>query len=68
MSIIHQIYHILYYHVIVPLFLALDGKDSNDYCERVEPSDLGGQKMATLLMDAIVGGNKVKKLCFRFGS
>lgn len=29
-----------------PLFQVLDGKDSNDYVQRVEPSVSGGRKMA----------------------
>ena len=39
--------------VHVPLFEALDGKDTKDYVERVEPSELGGMKIAKLLRDAI---------------
>jgi hypothetical protein len=40
----------------VPLFVALDGKDTTDYSQRVEPSAIGGQKMAKLLLEAIEGG------------
>lgn len=38
--------------VAVPLFTALDGKTTSDYCSRVEPSPRGGVKMAKLLLDA----------------
>lgn len=39
-------------HVIpVPLFRALDGRNTNDYCARVEPSVSGGRKMANLILD-----------------
>jgi hypothetical protein len=37
----------------VPLFHALDGKDSRDYTARVEPSAHGGRKMAEYLLDMI---------------
>jgi hypothetical protein len=37
----------------VPLFNALDGKNSNDYIARVEPSAAGGRKMAEFLLDII---------------
>jgi len=37
----------------VPLFHALDGKNTEDYVQRVEPSASGGRKMAELLLDAI---------------
>lgn len=40
--------------VPVPLFQALDGKDTRDYVARVEPSAEGGRKMARLIVDAIV--------------
>lgn len=33
----------------------LDGRDTNDYVQRVEPSPAGGHKMAQALMDAILG-------------
>ena len=42
--------------VPVPLFEVLDGQESADYVQRVEPSPRGGQKMAAALMDAIFGG------------
>jgi hypothetical protein len=38
-----------------PLFEVLDGKNTDDYCQRVEPSPLGGEKMAKALMDAVLG-------------
>lgn len=39
--------------VPVPLYEALDGRDSSDYVQRVEPSAQGGQKMAALIHDRI---------------
>ena len=41
--------------VPVPLFEVLDGRESRDYVQRVEPSPRGGKKMAVALMDAIYG-------------
>ena len=41
--------------VPVPLFETLDGRDTRDYVQRVEPSPQGGRKMASALMDAIYG-------------
>ena len=41
--------------VAVPLFTVLDGKRSEEYVQRVEPSAVGGSKIASLLMDAILG-------------
>lgn len=40
-----------------PLFRVLDGSDTRDYVERVEPSPQGGAKMARALMDAVLGVN-----------
>jgi hypothetical protein len=37
----------------VPLFDVLDGKTSDDYVSRVEPSSQGGKKMAEYLLDII---------------
>lgn len=37
----------------VPLFNVLDGKRSEDYVARVEPSAIGGQKMAEFLLDYV---------------
>lgn len=37
----------------VPLFQVLDGKHTEDYTARVEPSPLGGRKMAEFLLDLI---------------
>jgi len=37
----------------VPLFHVLDGKNTEDYVARVEPSALGGKKMAEYLLDVI---------------
>lgn len=39
--------------IALPLFKALDGKNSNDYSARVEPSVQGGHKMANFILDAI---------------
>jgi hypothetical protein len=39
--------------VPVPLYEALDGKDSADYVQRVEPSAQGGRKLAQRIMDAL---------------
>jgi len=36
-----------------PLFEVLDGKDTNDYLQRVEPSVKGGKKMGEALFKAI---------------
>jgi hypothetical protein len=33
-----------------PLFSILDGKDSHDYVQRVEPSSQGGEKIAQALL------------------
>ena len=37
----------------MPLFNVLDGKCSDDYVARVEPSASGGEKMAEYLLDVI---------------
>lgn len=42
--------------VAFPLFEVLDGKTSEDYDNRVEPSELGGKKMAAGMMEALFGG------------
>jgi hypothetical protein len=42
--------------VAVPLFAAMNGKDSADYKERVEPSARGGKKMAELILTGVTGG------------
>ena len=39
--------------VPVPLYEALDGKDTLDYVQRVEPSSAGGRKLARLIMDRL---------------
>eukprot|EP00908_Phaeocystis_cordata_P025746 Transcript_8226.p2 GENE.Transcript_8226~~Transcript_8226.p2 ORF type:complete len:120 (-),score=47.42 Transcript_8226:109-468(-) len=41
--------------VAYPLFEVLDGSDSRDYVQRVEPSPQGGAKMGRALMDALLG-------------
>jgi len=40
-----------------PLFKVLDGKHSEYYCARVEPSAEGGQKMAEKFLDVILNDN-----------
>lgn len=40
--------------VACPLFRALDGTDTGDYIQRVEPSSQGGQKMASLLLPHVL--------------
>ena len=40
----------------VPLFEAMDGRDTRDYCQRVEPSPKGSAKMAKIIMDYACGG------------
>lgn len=40
--------------VAVPLFEVLDGKNSADYVQRVEPSASGGAKMGAFLVDKIL--------------
>ena len=37
-----------------PLFEVLDGKASDDYCQRVEPSEQGGAKIAAELVSRLV--------------
>jgi hypothetical protein len=37
----------------VPLYHALDGKRNEDFVARVEPSALGGKKMAEFILDII---------------
>lgn len=39
---------------LFPMFDILDGKDTNDYVQRVEPSTIGGQKIARGLLDLIL--------------
>jgi hypothetical protein len=39
--------------ISIPLYNALNGKDTTDYVARVEPSAKGGTKMAEYLMDII---------------
>jgi len=37
----------------LPLFQVLDGKNTKDYCERVEPSPQGGKKMADQILNLL---------------
>jgi hypothetical protein len=46
--------------IAVPLFEALDGKDTTDYSQRVEPSAKGGEKMGEYLVEKIVGSQDVR--------
>lgn len=39
--------------VPVPMYEALDGSDSADYVQRVEPSSQGGEKLAKLILDRL---------------
>jgi hypothetical protein len=39
----------------IALFDALDGKNTEDYVQRVEPSIIGGEKMATLIINKMFG-------------
>lgn len=43
--------------VAFPLFGVLDGKDTNAYVQRVEPSPHGGHLMAAALMDEVLSTN-----------
>ena len=36
-----------------PMFEVLDGKNTEDYCQRVEPSVQGGEKMARAFLDQL---------------
>ena len=49
----------------VPLFIPLDGKNTADYSQRVEPSASGGEKMAKFISKAIhdpqLGGELMKE-------
>lgn len=38
----------------LPLFEVLDGSDTKDYVDRVEPSVVGGRKMAEAIVDAVL--------------
>ena len=38
-----------------PLFEVLDGKETKDYLQRVEPSPQGGKKMGNALLAAVLG-------------
>ena len=39
------------------MFEVLNGKNTEDYLQRVEPSPSGGQKMGEALFAAVVGGD-----------
>ena len=38
----------------IPLYIPLDGTRTEDYVARVEPSAIGGRKMAEYLLDAVL--------------
>eukprot|EP00604_Paraphysomonas_vestita_P003204 CAMPEP_0174821870 /NCGR_PEP_ID=MMETSP1107-20130205/10679_1 /TAXON_ID=36770 /ORGANISM="Paraphysomonas vestita, Strain GFlagA" /LENGTH=140 /DNA_ID=CAMNT_0016039409 /DNA_START=634 /DNA_END=1056 /DNA_ORIENTATION=- len=38
----------------IPLFQVLNGKDSNDYVQRVEPSAIGGKKMGSFIISEVM--------------
>ena len=38
----------------MPLFEILDGSDTRDYVQRVEPSPTGGAKLAKAIVDAVL--------------
>ena len=38
----------------LPLFDVLDGSDTRDYVERVEPSPTGGAKLAAAIVEAVL--------------
>ena len=40
--------------VAIPLYEALDGRDTADYVERVEPSAQGGKKMARQIVERLL--------------
>lgn len=42
--------------IAVPLFEVLNGKDTTDYCERVEPSAKGGERMGEFLVEKVLSG------------
>jgi hypothetical protein len=46
---------------VIPVALsqALDGSNTDDYCERVEPSATGGAKMASLIFNELERHNKI---------
>jgi hypothetical protein len=44
----------------VPLFDVLDGRCSDDYLQRVEPSPAGGKKMANLFYDLLLGEDELQ--------
>lgn len=43
--------------VAFPLFRVLDGSDTGDYLQRVEPSPAGSAKMGRALTDVVLGVN-----------
>ena len=48
-------------HVVgIPLFEVLDGKNEQDYVQRVEPSASGGVKMAEFILDKVISVEQEK--------
>ncbi len=43
-----------------PLYSRLHGRNTEDYCARVEPSASGGKKMAELILEALGDGGAQK--------
>ena len=41
--------------IALPLYEVLDGSDTRDYVQRVEPSPVGGAKMAAAIGEAVLG-------------
>ena len=39
--------------IALPLFETLDGKRSEEYVQRVEPSSLGGEKLASAIINCM---------------
>lgn len=61
-AIIQKVFHIAVSSIKIPgcevvphpLFEALDGKHTEDYSQRVEPSARGGKKMAAAILDVVL--------------
>jgi hypothetical protein len=48
--------------IALPLFIKMDGLSSEDYIQRVEPSEHGGKKLASLILDAVHEGRDAVEL------
>jgi len=70
-GLIHEVYEVATKKVNIPgtqviplpLFTVLDGKTTTDYCQRVEPSVQGGEKMARLIAGTIREAQLADKKC-----